>query len=398
MADTVEALIATIYLCRGEQGEEAAREFVASLGLIKDINFPPVRILLDERPNKPSIASLAKRLEPLEAAIGYKFKSPALLVQALTHTSFTDAITPSYEKLEFVGDALVDFIVTRYLYTTYPDASPRDFTDMRQACTNNGFMSEVARRYGLHKYILHDSVELMHDILEFVSVDWQARDVNPLESDIVPPKVLADVFEALAAALYFELGIEGMWKILFTMMKDLMDKRATPERVSWSPKRRIIEMCQGAHLALKLSPSSKAGTVTVQIFVDKQLIAEHSSTSLHHAEMRASMKVVSSPQFHSLYQAALQRQEAYEAGARVDRAAQSNARRQEHKEVAAARRAERHHMFTSLLEAQQQQQQQQQPGAAAADDDYGPRRPFDSYPSPRQGRPGRSFSHDGGYE
>ena len=365
MADTVEALIATIYLCRGEQGDEATREFVASLGLIKDTEFPPIRILLDERPNKPSIASLAQRLEPLEVAIGYKFKSPALLVQALTHTSFTDAITPSFEKLEFVGDALVDFMVTRYLYTTYPDASPRDFTDMRQACTNNGFMAEVARRYGLHKYILHDSVELMHDILEFVSIDWRAKDVNPLESDIAPPKVLADVFEALAAALYFELGLEGMWKVLFSMIKDLMDKRATPERVNCSPKRRIIEMCQGAHLALKLSPSSKSGVITVQIFVDKMLIAEHSSTSLHHAEMRASMKVVSSPQFHMLYQAALQRKEEFEAGARVDRIAQSKIRQQELQEVAVARRAERHQIFTSLLQAQHQQQQQ--PGAAAAD-------------------------------
>ena len=103
----------------------------------------------------------------------------------------------------------------------------------------------------------------------------------------------------------------------------------------------------------------------MQIFVDKMLIAEHSSTSLHHAEMRASMKVVSSPQFHMLYQAALQRKEEFEAGARVDRIAQSKIRQQELQEVAVARRAERHQIFTSLLQAQHQQQQQ--PGAAAAD-------------------------------
>ena len=82
-------------------------------------------------------------------------------MQALTHASYTlNKITESCERLEFLGDAVLDYLVTCYLVTKNQNLTPGQITDMRSALVNNNNLADIAVRNGLHKHLLQQSPEL----------------------------------------------------------------------------------------------------------------------------------------------------------------------------------------------------------------------------------------------
>ena len=84
-----------------------------------------------------------------------------MLLQALTHASYTlNKITESCERLEFLGDAVLDYLVTIYLVTKNQNLTPGQITDMRSALVNNNNLADIAVRNGLHRHLLQQSPEL----------------------------------------------------------------------------------------------------------------------------------------------------------------------------------------------------------------------------------------------
>ncbi|MBP5348821.1 MAG: ribonuclease III, partial [Clostridia bacterium] len=83
--------------------------------------------------------SVGRDIKELENSIGYSFRDPGLLPAALTHSSYANEMKgkipgiKSNERLEFLGDAILEEIVTRYLYATYPDAGEGDLTRLRKS-------------------------------------------------------------------------------------------------------------------------------------------------------------------------------------------------------------------------------------------------------------------------
>jgi endoribonuclease Dicer len=75
--------------------------------------------------------------DALEGAIGHKFQERSLLVEAITHASCPSSGIPWYERLEFVGDAVLDHLVTCNLFFSYTDLLPGRLTDLRAAAVNN---------------------------------------------------------------------------------------------------------------------------------------------------------------------------------------------------------------------------------------------------------------------
>ena len=95
-------------------------------------------------------------------------KIPIFLLQALTHASYTlNKITESCERLEFLGDAVLDYLITVYLVTKNRDLTPGQITDMRSALVNNNTLADIAVRNGLHKHLLQQSPELFRRYLQF---------------------------------------------------------------------------------------------------------------------------------------------------------------------------------------------------------------------------------------
>lgn len=107
--------------------------------------------------------------QTIENILNYKFKNHAYLLQALTHSSYApNRITFSYEKLEFLGDAVLDFLVTCYIYESCGKLDPGQLTDLRSALVNNNTFASLIVRNGLHKFLLMINSTLQNHIDKFV--------------------------------------------------------------------------------------------------------------------------------------------------------------------------------------------------------------------------------------
>ena len=105
----------------------------------------------------------------LEEAIGWTFHNPSLLLQALTHASYTkNRVTDCYQRLEFLGDAVLDYLITCNIYSTFPNYGPGEITGMRSALVNNITFAELAIKLELHKALLHNSPALFKQIPQYI--------------------------------------------------------------------------------------------------------------------------------------------------------------------------------------------------------------------------------------
>ena len=139
----------------------------------------------------------------LEEAIGMKFSDEMLLRQALVHRSFLNENPefdlPSNERLEFLGDALLDFIVGEYLYQQYPDMDEGNLTSLRASLINASALAQFARCVDLGSYA-------------YLSHGEDERGGRTREG------LLADAFEALVAAIYLDQGLQAMRQFVIPLV------------------------------------------------------------------------------------------------------------------------------------------------------------------------------------
>ncbi len=104
--------------------------------------------------------------KPLQERIGYTYKDEKLLFQALTHTSYANELGKgkhkSYERIEFLGDAVLEMISSEYFYHTYPDQPEGSLTKMRAASVCEQALAITARDIGLGEHILLHLLRLTH--------------------------------------------------------------------------------------------------------------------------------------------------------------------------------------------------------------------------------------------
>ncbi|KAL2526233.1 Endoribonuclease Dicer2 [Abeliophyllum distichum] len=243
IADVVEALIGA-FLSTG--GELAALSFMAWLGIKVDFESVPYT-----RPF-PVDPKAHINVRYLESLLNYKFRDASYLVEALTHGSYMlPEIPRCYQRLEFLGDSVLDYVITVHLYHKYPGLSPGLLTDLRSASVNNDCYAQSAVKAGLHKHILHASQELHRHIFETVcnSEGLSLASTFGWESDITFPKVLGDVIESLAGAIFVDSGYNK--EIVFQSIRPLLEPMITPETLRLHPVRELTELCQKKHFTLK---------------------------------------------------------------------------------------------------------------------------------------------------
>src|SRR5579864_4465954 len=101
---------------------------------------------------------MTKDFSKFEATAGITFKNKALLKQAFTHRSFINenrSVTAEHnERLEFLGDAVLELVVTDYLYGKYPDKPEGELTAYRSALVNSTTLASVATSIGVNDYLL----------------------------------------------------------------------------------------------------------------------------------------------------------------------------------------------------------------------------------------------------
>ena len=116
------------------------------------------------------VSRMVSGLENFENSIHYNFRSKLYLLEALTHASYhVNRVTPCYQRLEFLGDALLDFLVTQHLYFRHAKLSPGELTDIRQALVNNNIFATIAVEYEYNKYLKQMSPPWFKTIENFIT-------------------------------------------------------------------------------------------------------------------------------------------------------------------------------------------------------------------------------------
>ncbi|XP_049381530.1 endoribonuclease Dicer homolog 2-like [Solanum stenotomum] len=237
VADVVEALIGA-YLSSG--GEVAALSFMKWLGV--DINFVDAHAPMSR--HFPMNAEKLVNVRYLESLLHYKFNDPSLLVEALTHGSYMlPEIPRCYQRLEFLGDAVLDYVVTAHLYSKYPGLTPGLITDLRSASVNNECYAQSAVKAGLHKHILHASQDLQRQICSTVEDFEKLNLVSTFgwEAETTFPKVLGDVIESLGGAIFVDSGFDK--DTTFQCIRPLLEPLVTPQTLKPHPVRELTELC-----------------------------------------------------------------------------------------------------------------------------------------------------------
>ncbi|XP_050384255.1 endoribonuclease Dicer homolog 2 [Argentina anserina] len=273
IADVVEALIGA-FLSTG--GEMAAMYFMNWVGIKVDFTYIPYTRNFSVQPEK------LVNVKHLESLLNYSFRDPSLLVEALTHGSYMLPEIPGcYQRLEFLGDAVLDYLITVYLYNKYPGMSPGVLTDMRSASVNNDCYARSAVKAELHKHILHTSHKLHKDIVYTIANFRRLSTESTFgwESETSFPKVLGDIIESLGGAIYVDSGYNK--DIVFRSIRPLLEPLITPETVTLHPARELNEFCSKMHYDMKKplkSFQNDAATITIEVEANG-VTYKHSSTA-----------------------------------------------------------------------------------------------------------------------
>jgi len=159
----------------------------------------------------------------LQAAIGYRFERPALLREALTHASAAGGAEPSYQRLEFLGDRILDLVIAESLFDHFPEADEGALARRLAALGRRETLAEVARAIGLGEAL----------VLSPGDEESGAR---------ANPAILADSCEALIAALYRDGGLAAATAFIDRHWRPRMEAASEPFRDS---KTALQEWVQG---------------------------------------------------------------------------------------------------------------------------------------------------------
>ena len=133
----------------------------------------------------------------LEDKVSYRFNNKRILLEAFIHPSTVDINLPfyDYQRLEFVGDAVLDFLITREIYFHPQYFNSGALTDLRAALVNNIIFASIAVSNNLHHYLIHNSPSLSNHIHEFICFRQtllQSRDEDSSEKPTVRQVGLCD--------------------------------------------------------------------------------------------------------------------------------------------------------------------------------------------------------------
>ncbi len=214
-----------------------------------------------------------------EKKIGYTFKNKALIYQAFTHSSFVNEQKinkrPDYERLEFLGDAVLEMISSAYLFRSFPDKKEGEMSKMRATLVCEGALAYDAEQLRLREYIQFGKGE-------------EATGGRNKES------IIADVMEAVIGALFLDGGIDEARRFIDTYVLSNIDA----VQMFVDSKSLLQEIAQGKNLgAVSYEICSESGPehdkiFEVRVFVGDTIMGEGTGKTKKSAEQQAAYKAV----------------------------------------------------------------------------------------------------------
>jgi ribonuclease III len=218
----------------------------------------------------------------VEKKLGLKFKDTTLLKNALIHRSYLNENRKknleNNERLEFLGDAVLELIISAELYTKFPKKTEGELTSIRSAIVRTESLAQESRRLEIGKHILMSKGE---------------KDSGGQDKDFI----LANTYEALLGAIYMDLGFEKCKEFVKkTALKKL--PRVISEELFIDPKTKIQELIQAKY---KVTPTYKVieevgpdhdKSFTVALKIGNTVMAKGSGLSKQKAEEDAAQKSI----------------------------------------------------------------------------------------------------------
>jgi ribonuclease-3 len=225
---------------------------------------------------------MAIQFSDFEKKIKVVFKDKKMLKQAFTHRSYINengGTTLSHnERLEFLGDAVLELIVTDFLYKKYPQYTEGELTSLRSALVNAVIISEIAGNIGMNDYLLLSKGE--------------AKDSGKARTYI-----LANTYEALVGAMYLDQGYEVVDKFinktLLPKTEEIVNKKLWRDAKSLvQEKAQEFVSVTPAYKVLQQSGPDHDKHFTVGIYFGVDLIAEGKGKSKQEAEQSAALNAL----------------------------------------------------------------------------------------------------------
>jgi ribonuclease III len=217
-----------------------------------------------------------------EDIIGIKFTNKELLKQAFTHRSFLNehkSLKGKHnERLEFLGDAVLELVITHHLYDSYPDKNEGDLTSIRSALVNATTCAKIAQKLEVNDYLLLSKGE--------------AKDTGRARQYI-----LANALEAIIGAIYIDSGYEKARDFIIREIAPLTEQVIKEElwadsKSKFQEKAQDIEGITPSYKTIKESGPDHDKKFTVGVFIGKKLIAEGEGDSKQDAEQLAARQAL----------------------------------------------------------------------------------------------------------
>lgn len=223
-----------------------------------------------------------QRIKDLEEIVGTSIDNPFIYIRALSHRStlvddnFTS--TDSYERLEFLGDAVLDLIVTEVIFDLFPKKDEGFLTKLRAKLVNGDTLAIYAQKLELSDLML-------------LGRRVRGQGIEHSKS------VLADVFEALVGALYLDAGYESASKFVRSVIENFIDFKTITGTLD-NYKSLLLEFAQAHRMEIPTyNVTSEKGpdhdkTFEIEVLVDQKPIAKGKGKSKKEAEQLAAQKAL----------------------------------------------------------------------------------------------------------
>lgn len=219
-------------------------------------------------------------IEKFQSNIGYNFKNKQLLKKALTHTSYAyEKNVESNEKLEFLGDSILEFISSKYLYENYKNLNEGEMTKVRASVVCEASLYKVA---------------ISHDFSDFLYLGKSEIANNGKER----PAILADAVEAVIAAIYHDGGLEEAEKFIIKNLKD--EIKIASKNVGLKDYKTVLQekLQNHGNVHIEYNIINESGPdhnklFTAEVKCNGKVLANGTGTSKKSAEMEAAKKALS---------------------------------------------------------------------------------------------------------
>ncbi len=223
--------------------------------------------------------NIEKNLEVLEKSIKYQFKNIKLLQKALTHTSYAhEKEIESNEKLEFLGDSILEFVSSEYMYKNYPKLKEGEMTKVRATVVCEASLYKVAK---------------LHNFSDFLYVGKSEK----LSKGNEKPAIMADSVEAVIAAIYLDGGLKPAEQFIIENLKE--EIKSATKHVGVKDYKTVLQekLQENGNIKIKYEIIKEIGPDHDKIFeaeveVEGKKMARGRGKSKKQAEMEAAKKAL----------------------------------------------------------------------------------------------------------